>query len=1090
MKSEGSGRPRRRGLRVLGMGAATATVAAAGLVTMPFAASADEAAPGEDVVSAAHGHGLWSELLGLELAGTARTDTAYPDSPGPISDELDVSLLGAAVVEVGSVQLPLIKEPGDPDAAGLLELGSLGTLSSYAESTSETRSRASSGLLTEEGALAVDAAAEPGFEPARIDVTGLLTQLIGADATEQLLDQAAIEVGALGSEVVKENSTVTSEYMLSDIRLDASSPLVGGLTGTVDGVVGALLQPIQDLLGPDGTVGSAVSDVVDGIGALPLVDAELNELSIDTASLTDEVRAALLQTPLENAEGSVSVNLADGTIGVDLGALLIDSQDGATLNTLAPNTEVLDDAIVNGILDGVSDALIGNGPNSLVSKAAGIVTNGIRDVEVVVDIQADISLPVVGPLVDAPVTVSGTVGEFLDGSSDLVDVSGINVAGIPVGTVLDPITSLLSGLVGTIGGALQPLVDTVVAQVQPNLIATVSPLVTNLLDNALEPVLNEIVEIRINEQPTEAPLARAAGDLGAGSFTTRALSVSVLPFGDGGSAIPVQLGSATVLAEDLAAGLTVTPNPVEQGGTVTIDGTGFAPGETVTVTLPDGSETPVIADEEGAITLTWDVPETQTPGTVDFSAVGEDSGSTAEGSTVVQLAPAALTATPDPVERGGTVTLTGAGFAPGETVTVTFPDGTTAPATADEDGGFVTEWTVPADFDADDAAFTALGDDSGRTGTDTVAVAAAGDDDANVNASASASASADADDASNASAQVAAQAAALADATSSASAAADVSADAAAEVAATADASAEASAESNAAASAAATASADSTADSAQDADTTAAAQAAANADASSAAQAAAAVAADADASATASADAAAAVEADATADADASAEVNANASASASASADADDNSNASAQVAAQAAALADATSSASAAADVSADAAAEAAATPDASAEASAESNAAAAAAATASADSTADSAQDADSTAAAQAAANADASSAAQAAAAVAADASASATASATASAAVAADATAAATADSTASAASTASASGAANAAQASAQGSASASGAKLPQTGSAVPAGFAIGGALLLLAGAGALLLARRRSGSGGVSREG
>src|SRR5690606_7324043 len=216
-----------------------------------------------------------------------------------------------------------------------------------------------------------------------------------------------------------------------------------------------------------------------------------------------------------------------------------------SLNELPPNTEVLSGPIVTSILDGVTEALLGSSPNSLLSKVLDIVEEGIYDITLNLEIEASALFGAV----DAPLYVHGTLGGFLgaaDHADPVVDVSGLSLLGIDLGQVLQPVTNLLTGLVSDLGGALGDVVPGVLTSVQPALIETLEPLLDELLDGALEPVLNEVADIRINEQPTEAPI-NGVGDLGDDSFTVRALTVRVLPNIAG---VGIELGSSSVRALD------------------------------------------------------------------------------------------------------------------------------------------------------------------------------------------------------------------------------------------------------------------------------------------------------------------------------------------------------------------------------------------------------------------------------------------------------------------------------------------------------------------------------------------------------------
>ncbi|MGP9607562.1 choice-of-anchor G family protein, partial [Glutamicibacter sp. AOP33-2CA-4] len=594
---------RKKGAGTVALGTTAAVVLGSLLCAPPAMADTVDT----EAVSAAHGHGIFVEGLGLDVVGSAKADSEFPDDIGANGNELDVELLETLGLNVGTLNLPLIK--GSEEESGLLHLGNLGALSSYAYSELETTSTASAGILGENGALNVDGDPGNGIDPSKINLTDLLSQVISDDLVNEVLSEASITLGALGSTATETEGVVDSEYGVADLQLDVKSPLVGGIVGEVDGLVNDLITPIDDLTGTGGAVEILVSGVVDTIDSLsalgiPLANAELNDLSIDSTALISAISAELLANPVSNESGSVVLDLENGTIHVDLAEFVVDGQAGATnLNDLDPNTDVLSGDTVNAILAGVTEALTGAGENSLLSKISGLVTDGIYDVELNVDIQAE----VLG-IVNAPVTVSGTLGGFLgiEGhNTDLIDVSGINVVGIPVGTVLDPITDALTGLVSDIGGALQPAIDTVLDDLQPTVMALVQPIVTRLLDEALEPVLTGVVGLTINEQP-------AVGDLGADSFTVRALALDVLPGVAGG--VGVDLGSSSVKALDEApadAEVDIqTPVDGEEVpvGPVDVTGTG-EPGTEVTVSIPGQDDQTATVGEDNTWTVTFpDMP--------------------------------------------------------------------------------------------------------------------------------------------------------------------------------------------------------------------------------------------------------------------------------------------------------------------------------------------------------------------------------------------------------------------------------------------------------------------------------------------------
>ncbi|RZI05731.1 YSIRK-type signal peptide-containing protein, partial [Staphylococcus condimenti] len=159
-------------------------------------------------------------------------------------------------------------------------------------------------------------------------------------------------------------------------------------------------------------------------------------------------------------------------------------------------------------------------------------------------------------------------------------------------------------------------------------------------------------------------------------------------------------------------------NPVEAGSSE-VTGTG-TPGDTVTVTFPDGTTGTGKVDNDGNWTV--DVPEGTTLNNGDKVTANEtdEAGNTSpsNASTVTD------TQAPDapvinPVEAGSTE-ITGTGE-PDSTVTVTFPDGTTGTGTVDNDGN----WTVPVPegttLNNGDEVTANETDKAGNTSTDTTA---------------------------------------------------------------------------------------------------------------------------------------------------------------------------------------------------------------------------------------------------------------------------------------------------------------------------------------------------------------------------------
>lgn len=180
--------------------------------------------------------------------------------------------------------------------------------------------------------------------------------------------------------------------------------------------------------------------------------------------------------------------------------------------------------------------------------------------------------------------------------------------------------------------------------------------------------------------------------------------------------------------------LMVDPSEVNPGDDVTINGSGFLPGEEVEVTIDgEGGTTVVQADENGSFSLDVTVPEDADLGTYTASALGLESERTASDTfDVVEPGAVSPSVTVDPseVNPGDTVTVTGEGFLPGEEVVVTIdPSGESVTVTADEDGAFSVEVTIPEDAEPGDFTATAVGQESERTASDDFTVVEKVDDD-------------------------------------------------------------------------------------------------------------------------------------------------------------------------------------------------------------------------------------------------------------------------------------------------------------------------------------------------------------------------
>ncbi|MCY1597842.1 Ig-like domain-containing protein, partial [Staphylococcus pettenkoferi] len=145
-------------------------------------------------------------------------------------------------------------------------------------------------------------------------------------------------------------------------------------------------------------------------------------------------------------------------------------------------------------------------------------------------------------------------------------------------------------------------------------------------------------------------------------------------------------GETKQTVKDTTAPDTPTINDVTSSDN-SVSGTA-EPGSTVTVTLPDGTKVTATADDNGNYTI--ELPKTLNGGEELEVTATDKAGNTSDAATTTVTD---TTAPTEPTVNGVNSTdkaITGHAE-PGSTVTVTFPDGTTATGTADDDGNYTIE---------------------------------------------------------------------------------------------------------------------------------------------------------------------------------------------------------------------------------------------------------------------------------------------------------------------------------------------------------------------------------------------------------------
>jgi hypothetical protein len=185
---------------------------------------------------------------------------------------------------------------------------------------------------------------------------------------------------------------------------------------------------------------------------------------------------------------------------------------------------------------------------------------------------------------------------------------------------------------------------------------------------------------------------------------------------------PSPQASATGTAQT-ATSLSLSTSNGLPGASITANGAGFKPGETVDVSFNGQSVGSPTVNNGGTFSLSFTVPS-MPPGQYGVLAKGETSGLTASTAFAINQGTASLSFTPTQAPPGTSLTVAGAGFQPGDTVQVGFNGPSVGTATADTKGDFSVTFTVPPTLSPGQYGVTATGQTSGVTVNATYTVTA------------------------------------------------------------------------------------------------------------------------------------------------------------------------------------------------------------------------------------------------------------------------------------------------------------------------------------------------------------------------------
>ncbi|WP_309072636.1 choice-of-anchor G family protein [Arthrobacter sp.] len=279
-------------------------------------------------------------------------------------------------------------------------------------------------------------------------------------------------------------SAMSRQYAIAGVEAELETPLVGGLASTTNAGLSDLESTVLKLGGPTGAIDEITDLVLGPSGLGPVLGALLldEENMVADLGLTINLSAvrSLLTEPISNAQGTVVIAPQQGTVIVDLAALLgPEYQDSAGLNGLAPNTQLL---INHTGLDALTHAL-----KSTLDEWTVRVLTAIEHSLDAIEVQLSITLPL--KLMNGLLPVE--VGMLSISIGDSTTGTGVSLAALRAGQGDIKVDVTASGVCsGTLVGSLCSVVDGVtksLAGFASNQI--LGPLLAGVLDRNLQPLV-------------------------------------------------------------------------------------------------------------------------------------------------------------------------------------------------------------------------------------------------------------------------------------------------------------------------------------------------------------------------------------------------------------------------------------------------------------------------------------------------------------------------------------------------------------------------------------------------------------------------
>ncbi|GAB3756965.1 hypothetical protein GCM10027591_06300 [Zhihengliuella somnathii] len=660
-----------------------------------------------------------TSLLGAALAGAGESRATFPSNPGPDSGALDASLLGSEVIELGGINIPI---------TDIFDFGEAGALQSLSEASSELDGHAITSAVGADGSLSLDAIDNASMGNMRLDVVQLANSL-GVGDIQAIVDQAYLEIGAVGAEVEAIDGAFQDpdgvggdgQYKVADLVLAVQSQAVADMLAqmvdAISSIDGALEDSINEILAAQNLLDPITSALPAGV----TVDATVN------SDVSGAIEEAFLSGSLTDETSIIDIDPSTGMIYIDMAEFMGNDEGAGTnaegLNSQNPNTELIDDNLYPMVADSIHDII-----ENAIALAVSTVEASLGSISV--DLTVDATSPLGG-------TATKTISAALDGTITSTACESTGIDGAAACTLLD-----------TAEAAISPLLSTVVQTISNTLLANDGAMLYDLftliktdsitapiravLDPFIQILADNVLSVQLNRQVSET-CTLPDGTTAPNSLEVSAISIGAAP-SIGGARL--NLGTAGVRMDAcdeyalITPAITADPASIPAGDATAVSGTDFTPEADVTVQLVDadgnpvGEQVTVTTDGSGAFTTDLPVAADVPPGDYTIEAVDVTTGIPATAPlTVTQPDVQELNIGLDPptVPAGDPTTATGTGYTPDSTASVQLVDPAGAPVgdsitvSTDANGEFTTEVPVPADAAPGDYTVVGTDDSTGNS---------------------------------------------------------------------------------------------------------------------------------------------------------------------------------------------------------------------------------------------------------------------------------------------------------------------------------------------------------------------------------------